>query len=161
MTKSNNNCIDSFVNLFRKFKIFRPLISVYDKYKEGILYLFFGALSTFMNIIVYALLANVLKINYMVSNIIAWVLSVIFAYLTNKIYVFESKTKGKKELLKEIASFFIARVLSLLLDIAVMYIGISVLHFNDIFIKVLSNVLVIIANYFMSKLFIFKDKKLV
>lgn len=158
MITSNNNLIDSFVNLLKKFKIFRPLISIYDKYKEGILYLFFGALSTFMNIIVYALLANVLKINYMISNIIAWVLSVIFAYLTNKLYVFESKTKGKKELLKEITSFFIARVLSLLLDVAVMYIGISVLHFNDIFIKVLSNVFVIIANYFMSKIFIFRNK---
>lgn len=159
MTTSSNNFIDSFVNLFRKFKILRPLISIYDKYKEGILYLFFGALSTFMNIIVYALLANVFNINYMVSNIIAWVLSVIFAYLTNKIYVFESKTIDKKELIKEITSFFIARLLSLVLDVIVMYIGISVLHFNDIFIKIFSNILVIVANYFMSKLFIFSNKK--
>lgn len=159
MKKSNDNFIDSFVNLFRKFKIFKPLISIYDKYKEGILYLFFGALTTFVNIISYTIIAKLMHIDYLVSNVIAWILSVLFAYVTNKKYVFESKTTTKKELLKEMSSFFVARILSLLLDMVVMYIGISLLHINDIVIKVLSNVLVIIANYFMSKLFIFNKEK--
>lgn len=156
MKKFKDNFIDSFVNIFRKFKILNPLIAIYDKYKEGILYLFFGALTTLVNIIVYTLLAKFFKVDYMVSNVIAWVLAVLFAYITNKTYVFESCTSTKKELIKEIAFFFIARILSLILDMIVMYIGISVLHINDVIIKIVSNVLVIIANYFMSKLIIFK-----
>lgn len=159
MKKSNDNFIDLFVNLFRRFKILKPLISIYDKYKEGILYLFFGALTTLVNIISYTILAKLIHIDYLVSNVIAWILSVLFAYVTNKKYVFESKTTTKKELLKEISSFFVARILSLLLDMVVMCIGISLLHINDIVIKILSNVLVIIANYFMSKLLIFNREK--
>ncbi len=155
--KEYNNFIDSFVNIFRKFKIFSPLIKIYDNCKEGILYLFFGFLSTFVNIFIYHLLANVININYMISNIIAWCITVMFAYLTNKVYVFESKTKNKKELLKEVSSFFSARIFSLILEIVVMYVGISIFHFNDLVIKVLSNIFVIILNYFMSKLFIFNN----
>lgn len=159
MKKSDTNFIDSIVNIFRRFKILKPIINIYDKYKEGILYLIFGGLTTVLNIVSYTLLANLLNINYMVSNVIAWILSVIFAYVTNKIYVFESKTNTKSELIKEITSFFIARILSLLLDMAVMFIGISLLGINDVVIKILSNVFVIIANYFMSKIFIFKNKE--
>ncbi len=159
MKKDKNNFIDSFVNLFRKFKIFTPLISIYDNYREAILYLFFGALTTFTNIIIYTVLAKALKIDYMFSNVIAWIGSVIFAYVTNKLYVFESNTNTKKELLVEISSFFMARVLSLVLDIAIMYLGISILNINDLVVKIVSNVLVIIANYFMSKIFVFKNKE--
>lgn len=156
--KYSNNFLDSFINIFRRFKIFAPLIKIYDKYKESILYLFFGALTTLVNIVVYTLLARLFKIDYMASNIIAWILSVIFAYITNKVYVFESSTTSKKGLVIEIFSFFIARILSLVLDVLVMYIGIYVLNGNDIVVKVLSNILVIIANYFMSKLFVFRKK---
>ena len=159
MRNDKNNFIDSFVNLFRKFKIFNPLISIYDNYREAILYLFFGALTTFTNIIIYTLLAKALKIEYMLSNVIAWIGSVVFAYITNKLYVFESNTNTKRELIMEISAFFTARVLSLVLDIAIMYLGISILHFNDLAVKIISNVLVIIANYFMSKIFVFKNKE--
>ena len=95
MKKSNDNFIDSFVNLFRRFKILKPLISIYDKYKEGILYLFFGALTTLVNIISYTILAKLIHIDYLVSNVIAWILSVLFAYVTNRKFVFESKEKNK------------------------------------------------------------------
>ena len=159
MKNSNINFIDSFVNIFRKFEILKPFISIYDKYKEAVLYLFFGALTTLVNILSYTLLTKIFNIEYMLSNVTAWILSVLFAYITNKIYVFESKTQEKKELLKEIISFFVARILSLILDMIIMYIGISVLHINDLLIKILSNVLVIISNYFMSKIFIFNKNQ--
>ena len=73
MKKSNDNFIDLFVNLFRRFKILKPLISIYDKYKEGILYLFFGALTTLVNIISYTILAKLIHIDYLVSNVIGWI----------------------------------------------------------------------------------------
>lgn len=158
MKSSSDNFIDSFVNLFRKFKIFKPLISIYDKYKEAILYLVFGALTTLINILAYTLLTKVLKIDYMVSNVIAWIVSVIFAYITNKMYVFESNKKELNTVLKEIFNFFFARLVSLGLDMLVMYIGCSLFTLNDIIVKILSNILVIIVNYFWSKYIIFKKK---
>ena len=121
MKNSNNIFIDSFVNIFRRIKILKPLISIYYKYKEKILYLLFGALTTLVNILFYTIFTQVFNIEYILSNVISWILSVIFAYVTNKIYVFESQTNGKKELLKEITSFFVARILSLILDTIVMY----------------------------------------
>lgn len=159
MKKSNDNFIDIFVNLFRKFELFKPLIGIYDKYREGILYLFFGVLTTLVNILAYTVLSKLIQVDYMVSNVIAWVLSVIFAYVTNKIYVFDSKTKGFKELITQISTFFMARALSLILDMGIMYIGINIFKFNDIVVKIVSNIIVIIANYIISKLWIFKDSK--
>lgn len=156
MKNYNKNFIDLFIDCFRKFKIFKLLISIYDKYKEAILYLFFGGLTTLTNILSYTLLAMAFKVEYMVSNVIAWLVSVIFAYITNKMYVFESNTSTKKALYKEISSFFLARVFSLLLDVVIMFVGISVLYINDIIIKILSNIFVIISNYFISKFFVFK-----
>ena len=71
--------------------------NIFLKYKSGILYLFFGGLSTLLNIVVFFCLNTLLKMNYQVSNVIAWIVVVIFAYTTNKIWVFESKTKNKSE----------------------------------------------------------------
>ena len=132
---------------------------LYEKYKEIINYLIFGVLTTIINIITYYIVADVLKINYLVSNILAWVLSVLFAYITNKIYVFESKTTGFKEALRECISFFICRSFSGLIDMGFMYIMVDLILFPGILAKVISNIVVIILNYILSKLLIFKNKK--
>ncbi|MBR6137824.1 MAG: GtrA family protein [Bacilli bacterium] len=127
----------------------------YHKYKEGILYLFFGGCTTLVNIISFAIL-RLFKIDVYISNGIAWILAVLFAFVTNKIFVFESKGKTKKETLREMISFFGFRVLSLLFDMAIMYLLIDIIHGNEIVAKVVSNVVVIILNYIFSKVFIFK-----
>jgi len=129
--------------------------SWFNKYREVLFYLFFGGCTTLVNIVSFFLL-RLIKLSLYSSNIIAWFLSVLFAFITNKLFVFESKGKSKKEVTKECLSFFGFRLLSLLFDMGIMYLLIDVLSWNEIVSKVLSNIFVIIINYVFSKLFIFK-----
>lgn len=149
------NFIDKIVDFLGKPKFFKPLVNLYYDYREVWLYLFFGALTVLVNIVSYKLI-NITGINYMISNVIAWIIAVVFAYVTNKLYVFDSVTDTKKAFLKEMISFFVARLLSLGIDVLIMYIGVTLIGINDILTKVIANIVVIIANYVMSKLFIFK-----
>lgn len=131
---------------------------IYLKYKEQIAYLFFGIMTTVINFVVYFVLTNVFETNEFVANSIAWVVSVAFAFITNKLFVFESKNFNTKTLFKEITGFISARIASFGIEMIIMYIGISLLLINDIFVKIASNVVVIITNYVLSKLIIFKNK---
>ncbi len=133
----------------------RKIEKIFMTYKEIILYLIFGVLTTLVNIISFYFM-DLVGINTYVNNTIAWILSVIFAYVTNKIYVFESKTTNKKELVKEVSSFFLARVFSYVVDMIGMYLCISVLCMNKMISKVLINFIVVVLNYVFSKLFIFQ-----
>lgn len=126
-------------------------------YKEIFSYLFFGVLTTLVNIITYYLFKQYLNINYQSANIIAWIISVTFAFITNKIFVFISINSLKKTI-KEMFSFYGFRLLSLGFDITIMFVAISVLNINDLVSKVISNIVVIIINYLFSKIFIFKKK---
>ena len=133
-------------------------VSWYNKSREGLLYLFFGGCTTLVNIISFYLLRKV-ELSTYVSNVIAWFLSVLFAFITNKLFVFESKGKGFKESFKECCSFFFFRVVSLLFDMGIMFTLIDILSVNEMISKVVSNVFVIIINYIFSKVFIFKKNK--
>jgi len=126
------------------------------KYKEIIMYLIFGVLTTLVNIVVYYITSKICKMDYQVSNIIAWILSVSFAFITNKVYVFESKNTNKNIVLKEILSFYSLRILSLGIDMLCMFVLISICNINDLISKVIVNVIVIMINYVTSKLFTFK-----
>ena len=130
-------------------------IAWYHKYKEGLLYLFFGGCTTLVNIIVFMVL-RYFHIDTYVSNGIAWFIAVLFAFITNKLLVFESKGLGFKKTMKECVSFFTFRVISLFFDMGIMYLMIDVLDCGDFISKVVSNIFVIIINYIFSKLFIFK-----
>ena len=132
---------------------------LYNKYKEILMYLIFGVLTTVVNIVSYFLLARILHIDTVVSTVIALILSILFAYITNKIFVFESKTNTAQELLKEIISFFGCRAFTGILDVAFMYITVEVFNLNDMIMKIISNIVVIIVNYIFSKLIIFKKDK--
>jgi len=133
-----------------------------DKQKlyEIVRYLIVGVLTTLIGLLsYYGLVYTVLNpenaIELQIANIISWIVSVIFAYITNRIFVFKSKNKNK---LKEITSFVGSRVVTLLMDMGIMFVGVTTLHFNDKFIKIISQVLVIIFNYIFSKLFVFNSK---
>ena len=132
---------------------------LFNKYKEVINYLIFGVLTTLVNYVSYLILAKVFNVNYLASTVISQIISIIFAYVTNKLFVFESKTTTTKELIREMVSFFGFRGISLLLDMAFMYIFVDVLKLNDVIMKLVSNVLIVIANYVFSKLFVFKKEK--
>ena len=133
---------------------------LYTKYKEVINYLVFGVLSTIVNFFTYFISARLIGIDEVISSGISWFCAVLFAYITNKVFVFESKTHGIKEFVKEIVSFFLARIISgALCDVGTFAIMVKVLHINDIISKVVTQVMVLIVNYIFSKLIIFKKKK--
>ena len=125
------------------------------KNRELISYLVFGVLTTAVNYITYLLFAPLFA-TMTVPTAIAWVLSVIFAYITNRIFVFRSTARGWKALLFEVVSFFGARVLSGVLDVAFMWVFADYMGFDDKWMKLISNVFVIIFNYIASKLVVFR-----
>ena len=130
--------------------------------RELVLYVVFGTFTFFVNIIVYFLFENVLGVNYLISNVIAWFFSVLFAYITNRIWVFESKSP---DILKEMSLFFGGRIFSGVIDTALMYLFIDVMTIGDdiskiivqVIVIILVQVIVIILNYVFSKLIVFMD----
>lgn len=143
----------------------KALANWYRKHKEGMRYLVFGALTTIVNILVYTIFSALilkgltnesLRVN--ISEIIAFVAGVSFAYVTNKLYVFDSKTNGIKELFREISSFFGCRVITEIISILMMNAAVW-FSINDILMKVVSNIVVIILNFVFSKIIIFKKSK--
>ena len=135
------------------------LKSLFVKYKEIILYVFFGGLTTLVNWGLYGLLANVLLVPYLWSTAIAQIAAILFAYVTNRIWVFESKVSGMKGIALEMLRFFGCRGVSFFLDLGCMYVGVDLLHWNDMWMKLLSNVIVVLVNYVFSKVFIFRKPK--
>lgn len=139
---------------------FDKIKKLYFEYREIINYLVFGGLATVVNFVSYFISAKIVGIDEVISSGISWFCSVLFAYITNKIFVFESKTKGIKELVKEISSFFLARIISgVLCDVGTFAIMVKVLNINDIISKFVTQVMVVIMNYILSKLVVFKKKK--
>lgn len=136
----------------------KKCLRFYDQYKAMILYLFFGGLSTIVNILAYYVAAYLFGCSVVVSTMIAWIAAVLFAYVTNKLWVFASKQSTAFNLIKEFFSFIAARVFSGALDVGFMFFFVDILHINDILIKILSNVVVVILNYIFSKYWIFKSK---
>ena len=124
-----------------------------DLTKELIAYIFFGVLTTAVNIITYFLFVDVFAVNYIISNIIAWFVSVLFAYITNRIWVFESKDDN---IIKEIVLFYGGRVFSGAVDTGLMYLFIDILSIGDFISKIVIQVIVVVLNYVLSKLVVFK-----
>ncbi|MBE6153711.1 MAG: GtrA family protein [Firmicutes bacterium] len=119
------------------------------------MYGIFGVLTTLVNIFVYFILVRVFNFHYLISTIISWIISVLFAYFTNKKYVFESKGNNY---LKEIFAFIGFRILSGIIEIVLMYLFVDTLTFDDLISKVITNIVVVLLNYIFSKLFVFKNK---
>ena len=131
----------------------------YFKYKEIINYLVFGGLATVVNFVTYFIVARLIGIDEVLSSGISWFFSVLFAYITNKLFVFESKTDGIKAVLIEMGSFFLARIVSgILCDVGAFAIMVRVFNINDLFAKIVTQVMVVIVNYVFSKLIIFRKK---
>ena len=128
-----------------------------NKYKSFILYAFFGVCTTIVNILAYAVCTRFFHLDTISSTIIAWILAVVFAYVTNRTMVFDSKAEGVSAILREIISFFSCRLLTGGLDLLLMYIFVDIIGIYDIIMKVISNIIVIILNYVASKWIIFKS----
>ena len=133
-------------------------VSWYNKYKEALLYLFFGGCTTLINIIMF-FICRQFNLGVDLSNVIAWLVAVIFAFVTNKLIVFDSKDMSSKKVVKETVGFFIARIISLGIDTGILHLMIDYMKVSELISKIVSNIVVIIVNYIFSKLFIFKKEK--
>ena len=127
-----------------------------EKYREVISYLFFGVLTTAVNFIVYLPVYNILGLSASVSNMIAWVVAVVFAYFVNKIYVFRSLDWSRKTVIPELTKFVAARVLSGVLETGILLVTVDILGWNGNIWKFVTQVLVVISNYVFSKLIVFR-----
>lgn len=132
---------------------------LWEKYKSLVLYAVFGVLTTLVNMGAYWLCFNAIGMPNVPATIIAWLLAVCFAFITNKLWVFDSKSFDKETLRHEIPTFFGARIATGLLDVLIMYVAVDVLKWDSMVWKLISNVIVIVLNYIASKLVIFKKKE--
>lgn len=130
------------------------VLGFYKKYKEQILYLFFGGLTTLISIGVFAFFTKEIPLDELIANIISWVIAVLFAFVTNRLWVFESaKDKG---IIKQILSFYAGRLATLGVEEVLLLVFIKLLSLNSIAVKTTAQIVVIILNYIISKIFIFK-----
>lgn len=138
----------------------KTIKGLYFNYKEVVNYLVFGGLTTIVNFVTYYIFARMIGIDEVVSSALSWFFSVLFAYITNKIFVFDSKTETRTQLIKECVSFFLARILSgILCDVGTFALMVKVFNINDILSKIVTQVMVVIVNYIFSKFIVFKKKK--
>ncbi|NLB37450.1 MAG: GtrA family protein [Clostridiales bacterium] len=151
-------------NLIKKV-IENPLLKKYVN-RETVLYVIFGVLTTIVNYAAFYIFdktfenASLLgKNGYLVANILAWIAAVVFAFITNKIYVFESRSWNIAIVSFEFAGFVGARLFSLLVEMGCMWLFVSRLGMHKYLAKLIISVAVIILNYVFSKLFIFKKKE--
>jgi putative flippase GtrA len=128
------------------------------KYKSFIMYGIFGVLTTIVNLVAYNLCYNRFGMSNTISNILAWIAAVSFAYFTNKLWVFESKSWKWRVLKREVTAFVSCRLATGIMDIIIIFICVDIMGWHAMLMKVLSNILVIILNYIFSKLVIFKQK---
>lgn len=138
----------------------KKIKELYYKYEEIISYLIVGGLTTVVSLATYYLLVYTIlnpkeAVELQIANIISWIASVTFAYFTNRKYVFKAKEKIS---FKEGINFYLSRVSTLLLDMLMMYIFVSVLKFDDKIIKLIVQIIVIVLNYVLSKFIVFKKK---
>ena len=125
---------------------------------EKLSYLVFGVLTTIISQVVFEIATRLFNVDYRVSTVISWIFAVAFAFITNKLFVFQSKDFSSRVLVKELSSFLVARLLSLLFDFSWMVFAVEVLHMGESIAKILSNVVVVVMNYFFSKMLVFKKR---
>jgi putative flippase GtrA len=128
------------------------------KYKEIILYLVFGVLTTAVSIGTFAL-TELVGIHELVGNVISWVVSVTFAFFTNRIWVFDAKTDSTKSFFVQFVLFYLSRIATFLVEELIIFVCVTLLHFNPMVIKIIAQVIVIVLNFVVSKLVVFRKKK--
>lgn len=148
------------MKLTKKYnRVLGGLRRVYQKYKEVLLYLFFGELTFIVSIGSYIFFEVFMNFSPLIANFFSWILAVSFAYVTNRIWVFSNIAYGFLEILKEVLVFFTGRIATLVLEEAILFVGITVLGFESVWVKVIGQIAVIISNYFISKMVVFTTRK--
>lgn len=133
------------------------IIDLVKKHRDIVSYLFFGVLTTVVNYIVYLPCYNLLSFSAAISNMIAWIAAVAFAYLTNKPFVFRSHDWSAKTVIPELTKFVGARIASGVLETGIIFLTVDLLRWNGNVMKLVTSVLVVIINYVASKLLVFRN----
>ena len=134
-------------------RIFEPF---YKRNKGVLMYLFFGGLTFFVNLIAFAVCNSAIGMNELIANIIAWVVAVAFAYYTNRLWVFNAMPKTRSEFWKQISSFFAGRLVTLGVEELIIFIFITKMGLAAMPVKIAAQIIVIILNYIISKVIVFK-----
>lgn len=137
-------------------KIWKWIVGLYERFRELFWYGVFGVITTVVNVVVFWLFSDVFRLHYMTANVVAWIIAVAVAYVSNKLWVFESRSWACSVWILECISFVGARLATGLLDMGLMYLMISIIGVSKMWAKLISNVAVIIGNYALSKLVVFK-----
>ena len=153
MDQENRDCVDRLMALpgLRVFEGF------YRKNKDVLLYLFFGGLTTVVSIGSFVIADACLHINELIANILSWICAVSFAYATNRVWVFQSRAAGR-EILREALSFFSGRLATLGIEEVLLLVFVTWLGLNSIVVKTAAQFVVLVLNYFISKLLVFRKK---
>lgn len=140
-------------------KLFKNAWDMYKEHEEGINYLIFGFLAFVLNYCLFYAFETWMHIDYKAATVLSWLLTVFFAYWTNRTFVFKSKNAGKTNIFKELCSFIGARIATEVLEVILMYLMVDLAQINSKIAKLVAQAVVIIANYILSKIWIFKDSK--
>lgn len=129
------------------------------RYKSFIAYAFFGVCTTLVNLLCYRLFYFVLGVPNVPSTLVAWLLAVLFAYVTNKLWVFDSKSWAVAVVIPELIKFFVCRIATGVLDVGIMWFAVDKMQWDAMIWKLISNIIVIVLNYVASKFVIFVKKE--
>ena len=136
--------------------IFEPF---YKKYKEALLYLFFGGLTFFLSIFLFWFMGKgVLHLNVLINNTIDWIICVAFQFFTNRTWVFDAEFDNQKDFWKQAGSFTLGRLFTLVVENGILHIFVTMMNFPEMLIKFVATFVVIVLNYVISKLIVFKKK---
>lgn len=135
--------------------LFEKLKGLISKYKSLILYVIFGVCTTVVNVATYSLFYHLFIVSNVLSTIIAWLVAVLFAFFTNKLFVFESKSMTAKVFFYELFMFFLCRVLTGVLEVGIMYFAVDKMQWHATLWKLITNFIVIVLNFITSKFLIF------
>ena len=136
----------------------QKILDFLKKNREVVSYLFFGGLTFIVSMVTFWVFNIPLKINALYSNIISWIFAVLFAYITNRIWVFKSNADTFTKYLYEILTFFSGRLLTLGIEELIIFVFVTVLDFNSMIIKAIAQIVVIVSNYVISKIVVFRKK---
>ncbi|MCC8141431.1 MAG: GtrA family protein [Lachnospiraceae bacterium] len=153
----NQDVVEDVFDKIMKLPVLRKLDPLYEEYKEFVLYLFFGFCSFVISIVSFWVLNSPLGMHELIANVISWVLATLFAFFTNRAWVFHDVTNTAKEFWIQFGSFFGGRIVTLLIEEVIIFIFITLLGLNSLIIKTLAQVVVIGLNYFFSKRYVFKE----
>ena len=137
--------------------MFNFVFSLIHKYGEIIRYLIVGVLTTLVSVFSYYVCARIFNIGYMSSTVLSWIISVLFAFVTNKCFVFQSRSCEKYNVFKECINFFLCRIVTLFVEMVLMWLLVDIVHVDDVMSKMVVQFVVIVLNYVFSKFLVFKN----